>query len=464
MHLLLKRQLERLGLAEDRAPARPADWAALLARLDTTYAQADQDRYTLERSLSISSDEMQALYRDLERSSQSELASERDKLQISAATLLATVEASPDGIYVVDEHRNIVSFNQRFLAVWGIPPEGAVTNAGMRALIAARTVDPTGFLARMEVIYAERPAISHDEFVLRDGRILECYSRAVRLPAGTALGRVWFVHDITQARRDHERLVELDEFKHEMTSLVVHDLKNVMMVVGCNVEFAMEAGDQANRDLQDTLAGARDAAARAIRLIGNLMDVARLENSSLALHCEPVDPDALFAAATKHRTSQLRTRGIGLTIEVERPPQFDGDFELLQRVLDNVLDNAVRYTPAGGRIEISARSGPEGTVRLAVGNTGTAIAPEDRARIFRKYGQGSRRVRGEMNAGLGLYFCTLAVAAHGGRLWVESTPELPTVFVIELVAATATATATASAVVGGERTIRLTAPPSCLLR
>ena len=233
------------------------------------------------------------------------------------------------------------------------------------------------------------------------------------------------------------RLVALDQFKLEMSSLVVHDLKNVMLIIGGNLEHAIDIGDGAG-ELHDTLGDAQEAAARAIRLIANLMDVARLESSALAIASDPIDPRRLFVAATKHRTSQVRGKRIELAIDVEPDVRIVGDFELLQRVVDNILDNAVRYTPAGGRIVLRATRGGDGGVRLAVGNTGSAIAADDRERIFGKYGQGTfgapghRVGSGTMNTGLGLYFCQLATAAHDGRIRVDSEPDLPTVFVIDL--------------------------------
>jgi signal transduction histidine kinase len=235
--------------------------------------------------------------------------------------------------------------------------------------------------------------------------------------------------------RDVTELVELDRFKHEMTSLVVHDLKNVMMIIGANVDYAIDVGDRANSELQETLGDARDAAARAIRLIANLMDVARLENSALTLQARPIDPAVLCATATRHRSSQLRSRDIALTIAAEAT-EIDVDIELLGRVLDNILDNAVRYTPAGGRIALAATATGTGHVRISIGNTGEPIPADDRARIFEKYGQSTAaNGGGKLNAGLGLYFCRLAVEAHGGRIWVETSPELATVFVIEVPAA-----------------------------
>jgi signal transduction histidine kinase len=94
------------------------------------------------------------------------------------------------------------------------------------------------------------------------------------------------------------------------------------------------------------------------------------------------------------------------------------------------MDNAIRYTPRMGRIVLAAVSS-ESQVQLRVGNTGPAIPAAKRETIFEKFGQLTQSGY-RTNLGLGLYFCRLAIEAHGGRMWVDESPELPTVFCIDL--------------------------------
>ena len=161
MHRLLARQLARLGLAEDRPPASAEAWSQLLARVSASYTEADQDRYTMERSLEISSNEMQRLYQDLVRSSQTDLALERDKLQKSVATLHSTLDASPDGILVVDPKLKLVNYNRRFLEIWNIPEQ--VTAAADDALYEhclALLSEPDDTVRRVEALLADPGASS----------------------------------------------------------------------------------------------------------------------------------------------------------------------------------------------------------------------------------------------------------------------------------------------------------------
>jgi signal transduction histidine kinase len=104
---------------------------------------------------------------------------------------------------------------------------------------------------------------------------------------------------------------------------------------------------------------------------------------------------------------------------------LEADVVLMRRALENIVDNALRYTPVSGKIELWCDPTPEG-IEVRVGNSGPSIPAEDREKIFDKFVQARRS--GRANFGLGLYFCRLVAEAHGGRIWVESTPTLATVF------------------------------------
>jgi signal transduction histidine kinase/DNA-binding NarL/FixJ family response regulator len=345
----------------------------------------------------------------------------------------AILESMAEGVVAIDEASGLTLINaaaERILgpaAQWPdmtgwpgpnrvVSADGHVVEGGARAAPIAKALDGASTIDQ-RLLLGEEPGMH--------GRHLSV--SATPLAAGTdARGAVAVFREVTE-------LVELDRFKNEMTSLVVHDLKNIMVVIGTSLQYAAELAGEVHADLVTTLNDARDAAARAVRLVANLMDVARLENSRLALKLTPMETGAMCESALRHRVSQLRSRDVAVTLAADGAPPIRADLDLLQRVIDNVLDNAVRYTPTGGTIVIRAHGTPDGRVRIEIGNTGPVIPVEDRGRIFEKYGRsGPQTEESRGNAGLGLYFCRLAVAAHGGRIWVESTPELPTVFVVEL--------------------------------
>jgi signal transduction histidine kinase len=132
----------------------------------------------------------------------------------------------------------------------------------------------------------------------------------------------------------------------------------------------------------------------------------------------------MTAAALDQTRYLARDRALSMEIKIPAGlPQVCADPEKIVRVLVNLIGNAIKFTPKGGRIEVSACDMTDGWVTVSVRDNGEGIPPEDHDRIFEKFGQVTTRHGGrEMSTGLGLAFCRLAVEAHGGRIGVESRP------------------------------------------
>ena len=111
---------------------------------------------------------------------------------------------------------------------------------------------------------------------------------------------------------------------------------------------------------------------------------------------------------------------ISLVLDLNDPPKIDADPHRISQVLSNLLGNAIKFTPEGGTVTLSARS-REGAFKVTIADTGRGIAPEDLAHIFDRYWR-SKRSGGE-GTGLGLYIARGIVEAHGGRVWAESSPQ-----------------------------------------
>jgi two-component system heavy metal sensor histidine kinase CusS len=158
------------------------------------------------------------------------------------------------------------------------------------------------------------------------------------------------------------------------------------------------------------------------------MDLAFLESGRLVVHKSATDIVTLFQRITQQRRINLRAKNIRVELPTETQPEFELDAEMMTRVFENLYDNALRCTPAGGQIRIDVDANRQSLV-VKFGNSGPAIPVEMRDAVFDKFRQGERGAGG-MNLGLGLYFCRLAVEAHGGTIAVEQTAALPTVFVL----------------------------------
>lgn len=230
--------------------------------------------------------------------------------------------------------------------------------------------------------------------------------------------------------RLHRKAVELDHFKREMFAVVVHDLKNPLAAIMGTMDFLVDDLRDAPEGVRSSLSDVQSACHRILRLVANLLDLARLEAKQMPLRPVGVQILPMFVELARHRRAQASAKRVEIGIVgVADELAVDADADLLTRVLENILDNALRYTAKGDRIELRAMR-KENAVEIRVGNTGPPIPASAYATIFEKFGQATKG--GRMNLGLGLYFARLAIEAHGGRIWVEDTPELPTVFAMEL--------------------------------
>lgn len=224
-------------------------------------------------------------------------------------------------------------------------------------------------------------------------------------------------------------LARLHRFKEDISAMLVHDLKSPLAGSLACVEHALDTC-RCGGDTRESLEDARRANLRLRTLIATLLDVDHLEAEKVVPAPSKVDLHPLVADVVQTRRWEASESGITVENRVRPGRWLDCDSQLVSRVVENLIDNALRHTPSGGRIVLEAKGGP-GFVQLRIGNTGHPIPPAIRGKLFEKYAQ-LEPASHRMSHGIGLYFCRLAVAAHGGQIFIEETPDLATVFVIEL--------------------------------
>jgi signal transduction histidine kinase len=172
------------------------------------------------------------------------------------------------------------------------------------------------------------------------------------------------------------------------------------------------------------------------RLVDQLLELSRLESGDVPLERRSVELAPLVAEVLSEIEVARPDRGVRLADAVpeDLPPVF-ADRERVHQVLFNLLDNAVRFTPEGGRVTVSA-SRHNGSVDVAVADTGPGIAAEDLPRVFERFFRvDESRSRDDGGTGIGLAIARSVVEAHGGRIWAESEPGRGSTFTFELPAA-----------------------------
>jgi signal transduction histidine kinase/CheY-like chemotaxis protein len=243
---------------------------------------------------------------------------------------------------------------------------------------------------------------------------------------GETVGCVCMFQDFTRRKEIealYDKLRDLDKAKENLTHMIVHDLRTPLTSVIGGMQTLELVGDL-NEDQQEMVSISISGGESLLGMINNLLDISKLEDGSLKLEYSHLSPKELVARAVEQVASLVSDKNLELTQDIAAElPAFSGDEDKLRRTLVNLLGNAFKFTPSGGNITIMARQNEgEDELLFAVRDTGEGIPPEAFSHIFEKFGQVENRQAGrKMSTGLGLTFCKMAVEAHGGRIWVEST-------------------------------------------
>lgn len=219
-----------------------------------------------------------------------------------------------------------------------------------------------------------------------------------------------------------------DRTREALSQLLVHDMKNPLAAVLANLEFIHGDGDvDADADAADyaeAISDALQASKRLERMIGQLLDLTRLQTGNLQLRRVAADVGPLVSTVVAAMHAVAKQRSVELGMEPSANPACcDHDRDILERALLNLVDNAIRHSPRGARVVVRAFSESRRVV-LQVIDQGSGVPPSERERVFEAYAQLSDEytLRG-MNQGLGLSFVRMAARAHGGDASVRDGPD-----------------------------------------
>ena len=332
------------------------------------------------------------------------LADEKGKLEAVLAGLV-------DPVIAVDGRSRVLLFNPAAEKLFGqSQPEAA----GKRILEVVRNY---------EFGEALRAALEKGDFRPRElsfltrppERVMQLSMTPLYGKSGEINGAVAALHDVTELR-------ELNRMRSEFISNVSHELRTPVTAIKGFAESLLD-GEEDEATTRRFLALIGDAADRLVRLVDDVLSLSRAESREVRLRIEPVSVAEAARSQAALLEAEARSRQVTIHIEVPRDlPPVAADRELLDRVLLNLLDNAVKYNRPGGAVTVTAQTAPENAVRIEVSDTGAGIAPEDLPRLFERFYRvdkaRSRRLGG---TGLGLAIAKQVVEQHGGRIEVQST-------------------------------------------
>ncbi len=250
------------------------------------------------------------------------------------------------------------------------------------------------------------------EVIMADGRIYLATASSVEAD-GKRVGRVCVMRDVTHFK-------ELDALKSEFVATVSHDLRSPLTLMRGYATMLEMVGDL-NEQQTGYVRKIVSAVESMSRLVGNLLDLGRIE-AGVDLQLEMVPLHDVIERVTGALQLQATQKQIQLDVDIpsETIPLIEADQALLQQALQNLVENAIKYTEPGGKVTVSTQAEPEGMV-FSVADTGIGIAPVDQQRLFEKfYRGGQREAKKQPGTGLGLAIVKSIVERHGGRVWVES--------------------------------------------
>ncbi|MBI4269569.1 MAG: HAMP domain-containing protein [Candidatus Rokubacteria bacterium] len=341
------------------------------------------------------------------------LRGEIQDLQQEQAKATAILDGMVEGVIAVDGRDAILLMNERARTILGL---GAARPEGRPFLEIVRNVN------LHEILRAVRGAgeagMSRHELRLAapTERRLQVNAVPLRL-AGDEVGAVMVLHDVTELRR-------LEQVRTEFVANVSHELRTPLTAIHGYLETllggALEERDNARRFLEIVFRHTE----RLGRLLDDLTDLSNIELGRVALRLEPVRLDEVVDSVLAIIAPRAESGRVALAADlpVGLPP-VSGDRDRLAQILINLVDNAVKYTPEGGRVTVSARPAADGRVEVAVADTGVGIPPTDLPRITERfYRVDKARSRELGGTGLGLAIVKHLVLAHAGELAIESTP------------------------------------------
>jgi PAS domain S-box-containing protein len=332
----------------------------------------------------------------------------------------ALVEQSADGVMILDARWRITTFNRAMEHLTGWPREEALGHPCAEVL-AIRGANGQN-ICLVDCPLQRRPPetnpVVEGWITNRAGRRLYIESRYAvqRTPRGEFSGAIANVRDTTRQKLE-------EELQNTFISVISHELKTpVSIIKGYAETLGREDASWDVTVLRDGLQVIVEEADRLTEQINSLLDVSRLQAGGLRLDMTDWQLPSLAEQVAGRFAVQA---GEQFHFELRFPDEFPlvhGDYERIKAVLENLVSNAVKYSPEGGTIRVSGRVEGEFAL-IAVSDQGIGIAAEEQDKIFQRFYRVDNRIRRTtQGTGLGLFLARSIVEAHGGRIWVESQP------------------------------------------
>lgn len=357
-----------------------------------------------------------------------EIISLSESLSSSNNQMRIILDASRDGLALLDRNGFVQSANLAAEQLLGIKVDAE--NRDSFAEILANSLHPEdkdaaeAYAQEVDTIYRTRASSIADREYVIPAEAKPIYIKETHTSVTDDEGRL-IARLVTL--RDQSEEKELEEYRQKVQSMVIHDLRGPLGSIISSMYLALALlqndADTVDENLVPSLEVSLESANQLLHLVDSMRDIERMDKGELPLDCQLLPVDYLMEQAVDALSTSMDEAN--LTIETRIADDITevyADNDLIRRVLINLLQNAYKFTPSGGRIMIGAdhETDEENQVRFFICDTGPGIPADMRERVFEQYEQitTQKPYQGDKGSGLGLHFCKLAVEAHGGRIWV----------------------------------------------
>jgi signal transduction histidine kinase len=333
------------------------------------------------------------------------LRSQERRLRGTADLQMRLIDATIDGICLTDRDGEVLISNKplrRLSLELGLPQTGTVPERLLA--IADRMTEPDRYRERIRALAQAPGDASIDEFELAGtGRVFRGYTSPV------AEGRIWTLREVTADR-------ELDRMRDAFVATVSHELRTPLTSISGFLEMLEEEEHTLGEAGRQYLEVIRRSTERLHALVEDLLLVAQIEAHRVELQLEPVDLVDLATRAAESAGPVARDRNVALAVHADQPPAVLADAKRLTQVVDNLVSNAIKFTPDGGSVTI--RVGRNGTGgKLVVADTGIGVSDDEQKQVFSRFFRASSATqRAIPGTGLGLAICHALIEQHNGSI------------------------------------------------
>ncbi|HEX5132314.1 MAG TPA: ATP-binding protein [Candidatus Krumholzibacteria bacterium] len=357
---------------------------------------------------------------------------DRLKSQIETITAdrnmtLAILASMAEGVVAVDRNEHVVHINSAAGTILGVGSAGAV---GRRIWELTRVIEVSEALSdamKENRVRVSEARISHPQ----KDQVVQIIGAPLRDANDDLVGAIVVLHDVSDLR-------QLESVRRDFVANISHELKTPLAAIRGLVETLIDDREMDRATHDRFVEKIHDQSMRLSSIVSDLLTLSRLESDQGGVQFEKVDLREPVAESYRAQVHVAETKSVEIAAVVPDDPVLVlGDGEALRELVDNLVSNAIKYTPAGGRVEV--RLGIDGTQAvLSVQDTGIGIAPEDQGRVFERfYRVDKARSRQLGGTGLGLSIVKHVALSHGGNVSLKSTPGRGTTFRVQIPVAAA---------------------------